>query len=157
VTLYSDDPDAIRNLPGYVETEPLDISGAQEDISHSLSLVLPANVQVVGDLQILVQVGISAIEDSITITRPVRVQGLEPGLEATPSPSLVDVFLSGPVPALSELLLQPTDIDIYLDLAGLGPGTYQLQPEGRIVNQEVRLVTISPEQIEVTIEIQSTP
>jgi YbbR domain-containing protein len=157
VTLYSDDPDVIRGLPGYVLTQPLDIGGAQEDMTRSLSLILPASVQVVGDPKILVQVSVSAIEDSITITRPVRVQGLEPGLSATPSPSLVDVFLSGPVPALRNLLLRPADIDVYLDLTGLAAGTYKLQPTVRIVNAQLRLFTTSPEQIEVTILPESTP
>jgi YbbR domain-containing protein len=114
-------------------------------------------VQVVGDPKILVQVSVSAIEDSITITRPVRVQGLEPDLTAEPSPALVDVFLSGPVPALRSLLLRPADIDVYLDLTGLAAGTYKLQPTVRIVNAQLRLFTTSPEQIEVTILPAATP
>jgi YbbR domain-containing protein len=157
VTLYSDNADVVSNLPGYVMTQPLDINGAQEDITRSLSLVLPAGVQVVGDPQILVQVSISAIEDSITLTRPVRLQGLAPGLTATASPSAVDVFLSGPVPELRLLLLQPSDIDVYLDLAGKSPGTYKIQPTVRIINVKLNLVTTSPEQIEVAIQAAAAP
>jgi YbbR domain-containing protein len=157
VTLYSDNPDVISNLSGYVMTQPLDINGAQEDISRSLSLVLPVGVQVVGDPQILVQVDISAIEDSITIVRPVRMQDLAPNLTATASPSSVDVYLSGPVPALRQLLLRPSDIDVYLDLAGKTPGTYKIQPTVRIVNVELSLVTTLPEQVEVTIQSAAAP
>lgn len=157
VTLYSDNPEAIRVLPGYVMTQPLDISGAQDNISRSLLLVLPAGVQVVGDPQILVQVSISAIEDSIKIIRTVRMQGLASDLSAVLSPSAVDVLLSGPVPALNLLLLRPSDIDVYIDLTGYGPGTYQLKPTVNPVNVELRLVTTSPEQIEVTIQLKSSP
>jgi YbbR domain-containing protein len=149
VTLYSDDPDVIRTLPGYVETRPLDISGAAADITESLSLVLPNGVQVVGDPLIVVQVSISAIEDSITISRPIRFQGLEPGLSVTLSPAFVDIILSGPAPVIWSL--KPADIDVYLDLTGKGMGTYKLTPE---VNLPVglKLVIISPEQVEVVIE-----
>jgi YbbR domain-containing protein len=149
VTLYSDDPEVIRALPGYVETQPLDISGASADITKSLSLVLPVGVQVVGDPKIIVQVSISAIEDSITISRPIRFQGLEPGLSVTLSPESVDVILSGPASVIWSL--KPADIDVYLDLAGKGPGTYKMTPQ---VNKpsELQLVTISPEQVEVVIE-----
>ncbi|MBN2084332.1 MAG: hypothetical protein JW748_03845 [Anaerolineales bacterium] len=149
VTLYSDDPDAIRALPGYVETQPLDISGASADITKSLSLVLPGGVQVVGDPLIVVQVSISAIEDSITISRPIRFQGLEPGLSVKLSPAFVDVILSGPAPVIWSL--KPADIDVYLDLTGKGAGTYKLTPE---VNMPagLKLVILSPEQVEVAIE-----
>ncbi len=148
VTLYSDDPDVIRALPGYVETQPLDISGASADITKSLSLVLPVGVQVVGDPLIVVQVSISAIEDSITISRPIRFQDLEPGLSVRLSPAFVDVILSGPAPVIWSL--KPADIDVFLDLAGKGAGTYKLTPQ---VNMPVglKLVILSPEQVEVVI------
>jgi YbbR domain-containing protein len=148
VTLYSDDPDVIRALPGYVETQPLDISGASADITESLSLVLPNGVQVVGDPLIVVQVRVSAIEDSITISRPIRFQGLEPGLSVTLSPAFVDVILSGPAPIIWSL--KPADIDVFLDLTGKEAGTYKLTPE---VNMPagLKLVILSPEQVEVVI------
>jgi YbbR domain-containing protein len=149
VTLYSDDPDVIRTLPGYVETQPLDISGAAADITESLSLVLPNGVQVVGDPLIVVQVSISAIEDSITISRPIRFQGLEPGLSVTLSPAFVDVILSGPAPVIWSL--KPADIDVYLDLTGKSAGTYKLTPEVNLP-AGLKLVIISPEQVEVVIE-----
>jgi YbbR domain-containing protein len=155
VTLYSDDPEVIRALPGYVETQPLDISGASADITRSLSLVLPEGVQVVGNPKITVQVSISAIEDSITISRPIRYQGLEPGLSVTLSPAFVDVILSGPAPIIWSL--KPADIDVFLDLTGKGPGTYKLTPEVNKPN-ELQLVTLSPEQVEVVIvEETATP
>jgi YbbR domain-containing protein len=157
VTLYSDDPEATGNLPGYVETETLDISGASEDITTSLSLVLPEGVQVVGDPKIVVQVSISTIEDSITISRPIRFQGLEPGLSVSLSPEYVDVILTGPAPIIWSL--RPADIDVFLDLTGKSPGTYKITPQVDMP-EELQLVIISPEQVEVVIvegEPTSTP
>jgi YbbR domain-containing protein len=154
VTLYSDNPDAIQNLPGYVSTEPLDISGASADIDKSLSLVLPDGVQVVGNPDIVVQVSISAIEDSITLSRPIRFLGLTPGLAATLSPSSVDIILSGPAPIIWSL--HPADVDVFLDLSGLAPGTYKLQPEVKLLDPSLQVVTISPEQVEVVIKPEPT-
>lgn len=155
VTLYSDDPEATGNLPGYVETETLDISGASEDITTSLTLVLPEGVQVVGDPKIVVQVSISTIEDSITISRPIRFQGLEPGLSVSLSPEYVDVILSGPAPIIWSLI--PADIDVFLDLTGKSPGTYKITPQVDMP-EELQLVIISPEQVEVVIvEGEPTP
>jgi YbbR domain-containing protein len=155
VTLYSDNPDAIQNLPGYVETQPLDISGASADINKSLSLVLPDGVQVVGNPNIIIQVSISAIEDSITLSRPIRFQGITPGLTAILSPSFVDIIISGPAPIIWSL--RPADVDVFLDLAGLAPGTYKLKPEVKLLDSSLQVVTISPEQVEVVIKPEPTP
>ncbi len=155
VTLYSDNPDVIRSLPGYVETQPLDISEASADINKSLSLVLPDGVQIVGNPNIIVQVSISAIEDSLTLSRPIRFQGLTPGLTATMSPSTVDIILSGPAPIIWSL--RPVDVDVVLDLSGLAPGTYKLKPEVKLLDPNLKVVTISPEQVEVVIKPEPTP
>ena len=73
-----------------------------------------------GNPNIVVQVSISAIEDSITLSRPIRFQGLTPGLTAILSPSSVDIILSGPAPIIWSL--RPADVDVFLDLSGLAPG-----------------------------------
>jgi YbbR domain-containing protein len=155
VTLYSDTPDVIQSLPGYVETQPLDISGASADINKSLSLVLPNGVQVVGNPNIIIQVSISAIEDSITLSRPIRFQGLTPGLIAILSPASVDIIISGPAPIIWSL--RPADVDVFLDLTGYGPGTYPLKPVVKLLDPSLQVVTISPAQVEVVIKRESTP
>ena len=150
VTLYSDNPDAIGALPGYVETEPLDITGASADINKSLSLVVPQGVQVVGNPNIIVQVSISAIEDSITLSRPIRFQGLTLGLGARLSPSSVDIIISGPAPIV--WALRPADVDVFVDLTGLAPGTHNPKVQVKLLDPSLTVVTISPEQIEVVIK-----
>jgi YbbR domain-containing protein len=155
VTLYSDKPDVIQNLPGYVETQPLDISDASADINKSLSLVVPDGVQVVGNPNIIVQVSISAIEDSITLSRPIRFQGLTPGLTAILSPSSVDIIISGPAPIIWSL--RPADVDVFLDLTGYAPGTYPLKPVVKLLDPSLQVVTISPVQVEVVIKREPTP
>ncbi len=155
VTLFSTDPAAVASLPGYVETEPLDISGAQADVSGSLNLTLPANVKAVGEPVIFVQVGVAAIEDSVTVTRDVRQQGLAPGFSARFSPASVDVIVSGPVPLLKAL--RASDVEVYVDLTGLTPGTYQLQVSYRVLLEGVQVEALLPAQIAVTITSGAPP
>jgi YbbR domain-containing protein len=158
VTVYSDDTDIILAMPGYVETEPLDITGASADITRSLSLVLPEGVQVVGDSKVVVQVSISAIEDSITLSRPIRFKNLSPGLSAALSPSVVDVILSGPANVIWSLT--PSDIDVFVDLQGLEEGVHKRDVHVAFVNPELEgvvKVILSPEQVEVSIQPATTP
>jgi YbbR domain-containing protein len=103
-----------------------------------------------GDQNVLVQVGIAAIEGSLTITGlPVTVNGLSAGLIATVSPLDVDLYLSGPLPFLDTLLL--TDLLISVDVTGLVAGTYQLTPIVTIMVTGIRVETIQPGTVEVVI------
>lgn len=149
ILVFSPDVAMIEQLPGYIETEELDITGAVDDIETVLSLNLPEGVSVIGDPNVLVQVGIAAIEGSINITRPVEIIGIMPGLTATVSPDLVEVIIYGPLPMLPEL----TDVDVrvIVDLSGLEVGVYQLEPVVIILPDQIQLQVISPETVEVLI------
>lgn len=156
VTVYSTNLALIESLPGYVETESLDLSGASENIETRLSLILPADVTLVGEQTVVVQVGISPIEDIVTISyRPVVITGLLSGLTAQVSPVTVDVILSGPIPALDSLKL--SDIVVSVDASGRGPGTYQLTPIVTISVGEIVVESILPSTVQVTITGTATP
>ena len=86
-----------------METQPIDLTGKDDDFETLVELNLPAGISVVGDPKVLVQVSIAAIESSLAISLPVEVIGLAPGLEASVAPATVDVILSGPVPVLNTL------------------------------------------------------
>ena len=149
VLVFSQDVEMIEELPGFIETEELDITGAVDDIETVLSLNLPEGVSVIGDPNVLVQVGIAAINGSLSLTRPVELIGVLPGLQATVSPDVVEVIVFGPIPLLPSL----TDVDVrvVVDLTGLDEGVYQLEPEVIILPDQVQLQVISPETVEVTI------
>jgi len=150
VTVFSSDIDLINSLPGYVETSQLDLTGVSIDMETHLTLDLPEGVSLLGDQNVLVQVGISAIEGSQTfIGLPVTVNGLEAGLIATVSPIDVDLYLSGPLPVLDSLLI--TDLLISVDATGLVAGTYQLTPIVTITLTGIRVETIQPGTVEVII------
>jgi YbbR domain-containing protein len=155
VMLFSADPSLLDQLPGYVETEVLDISEAIDDIETVLTLNLPEGISVIGDDRVIVMVGVAAIEDSVTISRDVEIIGLRPGLEAQVAPQQVDILIAGPIPDLENIT--PVDVRAVLDLSGLEAGTYQLAPVVEILPDNIYLQSISPETVEVIIQEQPTP
>jgi YbbR domain-containing protein len=155
VTLFSTDPQLIRDLPGFVETEAVDLTGATDDLEQRLPLVLPENVFVDGEQNVLVLVGIAAIESSVTLNLQVETIGLAPEFEALLSPDTVDAILSGPLPVLTGL--QPLDVRVVLDMTGLTSGEYNLAPRIEIIPLGVTIESILPGMIEVTVEALPTP
>lgn len=156
VTVYSTSPTLVNDIPGIIETQPLELRGASEDISTRLALILPQGVSVVGEQNVQVQVGIDPIQSNLTLSKiNVEVVGLAEGLTATASPAEVDVILSGPAPLLDTLLLQ--DIRVIVDVTGLAPGTYQLTPSVDILVSDVVVESILPNTVEVVIIATGTP
>lgn len=154
VVVFSSDPDLVNNLPGYVETQPIDLSAKEDDFETLVDLNLSPGISVVGDPKVLVQVSIAAIESSLAISLPVEVINLAPGLEAVSSPATVNVILSGPVPVLNTL--GPTDVRAVVDLSGYEAGVYQFIPKINILPERVAKVSILPATVEVTITIAPT-
>ncbi|OGO60269.1 MAG: hypothetical protein A2032_05915 [Chloroflexi bacterium RBG_19FT_COMBO_49_13] len=153
--VFSSDPELVNNLPGYVETQPIDLTGKDDDFETLVELNLPIGISVVGDPKVLVQVSIAAIESSLAISLPVEVIGLAPGLEASVAPTTMDVILSGPVPVLNTL--GPADVRVVVDLSGYDVGTYQLIPEVNILPEQVQKVSMLPATVEITITVAPTP
>lgn len=156
VTVFSSDPNVVSALPGVVETQPLDLQNANEDVTTRLDLNLPEGVSVVGEQTVLIQAGISPIESSITLSNEVvQVTGLPEGLTAQVLPATVDVILSGPLPLLDTLTRQ--DIRVTVDLSGLTAGTHQLTPRVEILIADVVVESILPGTVEVTLVPSGTP
>lgn len=150
VTVYSADPALVNALPGVVETQPLELRGAKENISTRLALNLPTGVSVVGEQSVQVNVGISPIQSNLTLSGiAVEVTGLGEGLSAQVAPAQVDVILSGPAPLLESLLLQ--DIRVIVDVTNLAPGVYQLKPRVEVLIADIVVETILPNTLEVVI------
>ena len=155
VVVFSTNPQLVNNLPGYVETQPIDLTGKEDDFESLVDLNLPDGISIVGDPKVLVQVSIAAIESSLPISLPVEVIGLAPGLAASVTPAIVDVILSGPVPILNTL--GPTDVRVVVDLSGYDVGTYQFIPIVNILPERVQKVSMLPSTLEITITIAPTP
>ena len=150
VTVFAGDPKLVNALPGVVETQPLDLQNAQEDITTRLALALPEGISIVGEQTVLIQAGVSPIESSMTLAgESVEIVGLASGLGALVSPLTVDVIVSGPMPLLDTLTRQ--DIRVTVDLTGLGVGTHQIVPKIEILIANVVVESILPNTIEVVI------
>ena len=150
ITVFSEDPTLVENLPGYVETQPIVLDNIKNDLSIPAELNLPAGVSLVGNQVVMVIASIEPIESSLTISKiSVLPTGLGDGLTAKISPEVVDVLLSGPLPVLDGLISQ--DFQITINLDGKGPGTYQLTPSVQIDTNEIRVESVIPGTIEVVI------
>ncbi len=156
VTVFSSDPRLVENLPGYVETNPIDLTGVKQDLEVKAQLNLPKGVSISGDQSVIIQVGVAPIEDSLTLSAlTVHIVNLPPGMQAKLSPTAVDVIVSGPVLVLDKLT--PQEIHVTIDLANVVPGTYQMAPKVTIDLPELRVESILPGSVEVVVEPSPTP
>jgi len=145
-------PGVIAALPGFIETEPIDVEGAQADVIVRPALNVPQNVAVVAGQQVEVSVFIESIQSSSTVEATPEIQGMEPGFTTTVSPETVEIILSGPLPLLEAL--EPDDVRVVLDLFGLAPGTHQVEPQV-VVPEGATAQSILPATVQV--EIISVP
>lgn len=149
VIVFSADPQIVEALPGYVETETVDLSGLSDDVDLRVSLKLPAGVELAGEESVLVRLNIAAIEGSLPITLPIEVVGLATGLEAQLSPSQVDVLITGPLPVLRTI--RSSNLRVVVDLSGMTAGEYQVPPIVDLLPESVDVASVLPTNITVTI------
>ncbi|MCC6705758.1 MAG: hypothetical protein IT334_12840, partial [Thermomicrobiales bacterium] len=134
-----------------VQTEAIDITGATESIRQTVAIIdLPPGAQVINPTDGQVSIQISIVADGVRQEFP----GLE--VEATNTneltvqiePDEIDITLFGPASSLAQLT--SGDIDVQVDVAGLGPGVYQLSPQVTLP-QGLTWVASDPAVVTVTI------
>jgi YbbR domain-containing protein len=155
VTVFSTDPQLVNELPGFVETEPVDLTGLKDDVDIRVTLDLPEDVTLAGEESVLVRLSIASLEGSLPISLPLEIVGLSPELVAVTSPEQVDVLITGPLPILNNLT--PGGIRVSINLAGLLPGKHQVVPEVDLLPTQLKVASILPESVEVTISYAPTP
>jgi len=150
VTVFSGDPALVNSLPGVLETQPLDLENANDEITTRLAINLPEGVSLVGEQTVLVRVNVAPIQSSLTISnKTIEIEGLPDGWYAQPAPDNVDVILSGPLPLLDTL--SPQDVRVVVDVTDLEPGTHQLTPNVDILISDITVESILPGTVEVVI------
>ena len=153
VTVFSSDPELVNNLPGFIETLPVDLTDAERDLEVTVPLDVPPGILAVGETTIKVSIAISPIQGSVTLAGiPIEVIGMLPDFEIEVSPDRVDVIFSGPLPTLDQLKI--SDIRVLIDLSDKLPGVYQLEPEIEINIPDVLVESILPATIELEISPQ---
>jgi YbbR domain-containing protein len=137
----------LAKIPGFVETYPIDVSGATLNVTKRVGLSLPESVSVLNDEGTTVQVAVTPILGGQTVPRKVIVQGLRRDLSVAISPASVDVILSGPLPNLQNL--SPDDVQVVIDVSGLSAGAYQLKPRVPVVPNALKVQSVVPDTVQV--------
>jgi len=150
VTVFSGDPALVNSLPGVLETQPLDLENASDELSTRLSINLPEGVSLVGDQAVLVRVNVAPIQSSLTLSnKAIEVEGLLDGWFVQIAPDNVDVILSGPLPLLDTL--SPQEVRVVIDVTDLTEGTHQLTPNVEFLVSDIVVESILPGTVEVVL------
>jgi YbbR domain-containing protein len=143
-------PDVVSQLSGFVESQAIDVTGAQKTIRRRVNLALPADVSLLGEQAVEVTVQIMPVTGGKTIQETPQLRGVGPGLTARVSPASVDVILSGPLNDLQNL--SSDQVQVVVDLSGKGKGTYQLEPVVSVPSS-LQVQAVVPAIIEATVEV----
>lgn len=150
ITVFSPDPNVVDSLPGYIDTLPITITDKKENFTQSVDLNLASNLQVIGNSKVEVNVGIAPVESSLALT-DVKVEtiGLASNLTAKILPEKVNVILSGPMPELEKLFVN--DVRVLVNLTGILPGVYTMEPVVSLNIPGLTIESISPATFEIRI------
>lgn len=157
VTVFSTDPALIEALPGYVETDPINLTGLKDDLNQDVNLRLGKDITVVGDPTVNVNVNIATIENSVQFSNvAVEAIGLGTGYTAAISPSKVDLIVAGPLVSLNSV--NASELKVQIDLSGMQPGTYTFEPKTSLNYPNLRIENILPTTFQVEIfQASATP
>jgi len=147
-------PHVLNDLPGFVRTEPISITGMTTVLTERIPLSMPTNIVAVGVNYVTVTVSIFPILGSRAMTGTVEIQGLRQEWTATVSPKQVDVILVGPDSLLTEL--KPDNIQVFVNLFDLGLGVHRLEPVV-LYPEGIELESVIPDVVEVIIRVEATP
>jgi YbbR domain-containing protein len=113
-----------------VLTADVDVTGAAQTFTRTVSLIAPRGTQLrFGEpTEALVTIRIAPINRPFQVTVPASVQmiGISEGMLASLSPNVVSVALTGTSAQLEAL--SSTQLLGVVNVRGLGPGTYELEP-----------------------------
>lgn len=152
-------PAVLNEMPGFVDTVPVDVSGAAGDIKRQVPLDPPAGVRTLnesGEAEDTVEVNITVVPQTgnLRVTVPVEVIGAQPGDTVSKSPAAIEVLLAGPLPVLNEVSADPKLVRVVVDVSSYEPGTFEVTPE--LILPEMLRATMIPGTVQVTVERAAT-
>ncbi|MFN8445042.1 MAG: CdaR family protein [Caldilineaceae bacterium] len=148
------DPQVIDAVPGFIETEPIDLTNVSSEINKQIVLMPPSGTTVADGGAVNVRISIAPLEDSRTIRAQLLEKNLGKDYEVTKALDSVDVIISGPLTLVDGV--NSDDVFAMLDMAGLLPGTHTIEPDV-VLPEGIRSEGVLPETVEVTIVDKSTP
>jgi YbbR domain-containing protein len=128
----------------YVNTQPVDITGKRTTVTQVVPLDLPPGTSSTSLSAVTVSIYIAPVVGSISAQAPVTVKNLGANLAEVVTPGSVTVSVTGPLPRLTGLTIEPT-----VDVSGRGPGTYLL-PVQVSAPTDVTM-QVSPAEVTVTL------
>jgi YbbR domain-containing protein len=153
-------PSTLEQIGGFVDTVPVDVTGAAGDIVRRVPLAPPAGVSALNERGVSegsVEVRITVVPQlsNLRLTLPVEVTGAQPTDTISKSPAFVDVLLSGPLPILNQVNADPKLVRVLVDATGLDPGSHDLTPT--LITPEGLRATVVPNIVQIRIERPPTP
>src|SRR5581483_8931058 len=139
----------LNQLGGFVETEPVDVTGAQENIARRVHLTLPNGVSVLNANDVMLRVSIDPVVGGLTVNRPVTIS-TSCSVSTKVSPLVVQVILSGPLPILQTL--KPDDVQIVATVTRCAVGSEQVELHPQNVPAKITVESIVPATTEVDVQ-----
>lgn len=143
-------PESAVKRASEVVTESVSVAGARDHIRDTVTLgLLDPSLRLTSTRSAVVTVQIlpAPIEKTFR-SRPIHLRNVSPGLTAQAEPAMVDVSLRGSRDALQRF--EADDVTAYVDLGGLGAGTYQLTVHADAV-RDVGVTRVEPTTVEIRI------
>lgn len=149
-------PAALALLPDLLDTATIDLTDRTESFTISVPVILPdalANGEVTVlagqsvDVSVVVEARVAQAQfDDV----PVTVLGAAEGLQVRVIPSRVTVLVTGPQTLLDDLTA--ADLTVTVDVDGLTPGPYDLEPIAALLPGVVSEVRVIPGTVGVIVE-----
>lgn len=142
--------DQITSLPA-IATDVVDIEGADRDVRRPVRLQLVGGVSISDkEKEVMAVIAIQSERGAGSLPGVVpRVTNVGVGLEARLITPVLAINVSGPLSDVSQLRL--TAVSVTVDAAGLGPGSYKLDPRVLGLPPSIDLNSVVPERVEITI------
>jgi diadenylate cyclase len=148
-------PSTLEQIGGFVDTVPVDVTGAAGDIVRRVPLAPPVGVSALNERGVSegsVEARITVVPQfsNLRLTLPVEVTGAQPNDTISKSPAFVDVLLSGPLPVLNQVNADSKLVRVLADVTGLEPGSHDVTPT--LIAPDGLRATVVPNTIQVRIE-----
>jgi YbbR domain-containing protein len=154
VVSVSGEADALAQLKGMVNTQPISIAGATGDVSVRIALRPPSGVEAPDATTIAVVVHLQSPSSTRTVTIGLFPNGARSDRVYTLSTPNVTVTLGGATFALNAF--DTSTLVGIVSVGGLDPGTHTVKIV-LILPSAIKLVAISPAQVYVTVTLPPSP
>ena len=133
-----------------VNFEAISVQNADATVVKAAKLLLPEGVTGLKDNSVNVVVSIKEKETEETFNKQLQYTELSSGLSAVLRTKVIEVKVNGPISAVKNF--QPSDLKLYVNLAGLSEGVYDVPVEYSISNGNSALaINISTAVVSIVI------